>query len=57
VAVVEHVGGVVNELAVSPLVNPEYVEVMVGTVPPYVMDAEEAAMERGAGLTCTDPFT
>jgi len=34
VAAVVHVGGGLREVALSPLTNPEYDAVMVGTVPP-----------------------
>jgi hypothetical protein len=33
-AAVEHVGAVVNEVAVSPFTKPEYDAVMVGAEPP-----------------------
>jgi len=42
VAAVKQVGGVVSELPLSPFTKPEYEAVMVGTPPPYVIDAEEA---------------
>jgi len=57
VAVVEHVGSVVSDAALSPFTNPEYEAVMVGGVPPYVIEAEEAATRSEAGWTCTDPET
>jgi hypothetical protein len=57
VADVEHVGGVVSELALSPFTKPEYEGLMVGAALPYVAEAEEAAMLSGAGSTSTDPLT
>jgi len=57
VAVVEHVGGVVSEAAVSPFTNPEYEGVIVGGVPPYVMVPDEAIIANVADPTTTAPFT
>ena len=57
VAVVEHVGFVVRDEAVSPLTKPEYPAVMVGTAPPYVIAGLEAVMISVAWLTVTEPAT
>jgi hypothetical protein len=57
VAVVEHVGAVVRDAAVSPFTKPEYEAVMVGTVPPYVIEPDEALIESGAGPEVTEPAT
>ena len=54
-AVVEQVGGVVSELAVSPFTNPEYEGVTAAGVEPYGTEAEEAVTCSIAGLTVTSP--
>jgi hypothetical protein len=56
VTAVEHVNPVRFE-ALWPLGKPLKLAVIVGTVPPYVMLADDAVMVRGAGLTTTDPVT
>jgi hypothetical protein len=56
VAAVEQVGGVVSELALSPFTKPEYDAVTAGTLPPYVMDAEDAVTTTRAATSCTVPF-
>ena len=55
VAVVEHVGGVSG--AVSPLIRPEYVGVIAGTVPPISTSGDEAVMVRTGTSTVTVPPT
>jgi hypothetical protein len=57
VAVVEQVGFAVSELELSPFTKPEYEAVTVGTLPPYVIVAEEAVTVRLAGLIFTAPAT
>ena len=56
-AVVEQVGCVVSDDALSPFTNPEYEGDDVGTAPPYVMVSEEALTTSTAVPTTTSPPT
>ncbi len=53
---VEHVGAVSSEAAVSPLVKPEYEGVMAGGPFPYVTDADDAVMTSAAAPITTAPL-
>jgi len=55
VAVVEHVGWVVSELAVLPFTKPEYDGVMVGGPFPYWADPDDAEITSGAVPMVTEP--
>jgi hypothetical protein len=55
VAVVEHVGGVVSDDAVSALRKPEYCAVMEGGVPPWANEPLDAVTVSGAGSTTAVP--
>jgi len=56
-AAVVHVGVVLREAELSPLTNPEYDAVTVGTVPPYVIEPDEALITRTALPISTVPPT
>jgi hypothetical protein len=55
--VVEQVGCVLSDEALSPFLKPEYPAVMAGGVDPYGMGALEAVTVSGAGVTLTEPAT
>jgi hypothetical protein len=57
VAVVEQLGCTLSDEAVSPFLNPEYVGVMAGTVPPWFIVGLEAVMVSGTRLTVKFPGT
>lgn len=55
VAVVEHVGGVLSDDAVSPFWKPEYVAEMAGGVPPWVNEPLDAVTVSGVASTTAVP--
>ena len=55
VAVVEHVGGVLSDDAVSPFLKPEYVAEMAGGVPPWVIEPLDAVTVSGVAWTTAVP--
>jgi hypothetical protein len=56
-AVVEQVGGVVSEAAVSPFTKPPYEAVIAGAAAPYTLLGLDAVIVSAAVVTATDPPT
>ena len=54
-AFVEHVGWVVSDEALLPLLKPAYVGVTGGGLEPYTIDALDAVIVSGARAIVTDP--